>query len=79
MDPRSWSKTTELTYEAADYYLPQKRASFFAFFYKIRANAQQVFPVQTGLYRYDEWMLQDIYDNNLNVSWRNLTEVNLVC
>ena len=35
-------------------YLPQKRASFFAFFYKTRANTQQVLPVQTGLYLYDE-------------------------
>ena len=43
-----------LTYEAADYYLPQKRAPFFAFFYKTRANTQQMLPVQTGLYRYDE-------------------------
>ena len=38
------------TYEAAAYYLPQKRAPFFAFFYKTRANTQQVLPVQTGLY-----------------------------
>ena len=42
------------TYEAAGYYLPQKRAPFFAFFYKTRANTQQVLSVQTGLYRYDE-------------------------
>ena len=42
------------TYEAAAYYLSQKRAPFFAFFYKTRANTQQVLPVQTGLYRYDE-------------------------
>ena len=41
-------------YEAADYYFPQKRAPFVAFFYKTRANTQQVLPVQTGLYRYDE-------------------------
>ena len=41
-------------YEAAAYYLPQKRASFFAFFYKTRAHTQQVLPVQTGLYRYEE-------------------------
>ena len=34
------------TYEAAAYYLPQKRAPFFAFFYKTRANTQQVLPVQ---------------------------------
>ena len=46
----------ELTYEAAAYYLPQKRAPFFALFYKTRAtgNTQQVLPVQTDLYRYDE-------------------------
>ena len=36
------------------YHLPQKRAPFFAFFHKTRANTQQVLPVQTGLYRYDE-------------------------
>ena len=40
--------------EAVAYYLPQKRAPFFAFFYRTLANAQQVLPVQTGLYRYDE-------------------------
>ena len=32
----------------------QKRAAFFAFFYKTRATTQQVLPVQIGLYRYDE-------------------------
>ena len=31
-----------------------KRAFFFALFHKTRANTQQVLPVQTGLYRYDE-------------------------
>ena len=46
----------------------KKRAPFFAFFYKTRANTQQVFPVQTGLYRYDEWMKQDINDKNFNGS-----------
>ena len=40
--------------ETAAYYLSQKRAPFFAFFYKTRANMQQVLPVQTGLYRSDE-------------------------
>ena len=29
---------------------------------------QQVLAVQTGLYRYDEWMSQDINDENLNGS-----------
>ena len=53
--------------KATAYYLPQKTAPFFAF-YKTRANAQQVLPVQTGLYRYDEWMLQDINNENLNRS-----------
>ena len=48
--------------------LPQKRAPIFAFFYKTRANTQQVLPVQTGLYQYDEWMSQDINDKNLNGS-----------
>ena len=42
------------TYEAAAYYLPQKRALFFAFFDKTRANTQQVLSVQTGLFWYDE-------------------------
>ena len=42
------------TYEAAGYYLPQKNAPFFALFYKTRASTQQVLPVQTSLYRYDE-------------------------
>ena len=42
------------TYEAAGYYLLQKRAPFFAFFYKTRANTQQVLPERTGLYRSDE-------------------------
>ena len=27
---------------------------------------QQVLPVQPGLYRYDEWMVQDINDKNLS-------------
>ena len=36
------------------YYLSQKRAPFFALFYKTRAYTHQVLPVQTGLYRNDE-------------------------
>ena len=48
--------------------MPQKSIHFFSFFYKTRANTQQVLPVQTGLYRYDEWMVQDINDKNLNGS-----------
>ena len=49
--------------------MPQKRAVFFAFFYKTSANTQQVLvPVQTGLYRYDEWMVQDINNKNPNGS-----------
>ena len=41
--------------------LPQKRALFFALLaYKTRANMQQVLPVETDLYRYDECMVQDI-------------------
>ena len=56
------------TFEAAAYYLPQKRAPFFALFYKTRANTQQVLPVQTGLYRYDERMVQDINNKNVNGS-----------
>ena len=54
------------TYEAVAYYLPRKQSSFLCFFfYKTRANTQQVLPVQTGLNRYDEWMVQDINDENL--------------
>ena len=48
------------------------------FFYKTQANTQQVLPMQTGLYQYDKWMVQDINDKNLNGSQQNLTEVNLV-
>ena len=44
------------------------KKSSFAFFYKTRANTQQVLPVQTGLYRRDEWMVQDINDKNVNGS-----------
>ena len=39
-----------------------QKKSFFAFFYKTRANTQQVLPVQTGLYWYDKWMVQIIND-----------------
>ena len=35
---------------------------------KTRANTHQVLPVQTGLYRYDELMMQNINDKNLNES-----------
>ena len=58
--------------------MPQKRAPFFALFYKTRAYTQQMLPVHTGLYQYDEWMVQDINDKNVNGSEQNLTEVNLV-
>ena len=44
------------------------KKSSFAFFYKTRANTQQVLPVQTAMYRYDEWMVQNINDKNLNGS-----------
>ena len=43
---------------AAAYHLPQKKSFLRFFFYKTRANMQQVLPVQIGLYRYDEWMVQ---------------------
>ena len=39
---------------------------------------QQVLPVHTGLYLHDEWMMQDNNEKNLNGSYQNLTEVNLV-
>ena len=48
--------------------ISQKKSSFLHFFYKTRAYTQQVLPVQTGLYRYDEWMVQEISDENVNVS-----------
>ena len=46
----------------------KKSAPFFSFFYKTRANTQQALPVQTGLYRSNEWMVHDINDKNLNGS-----------
>ena len=46
----------------------KKEPPFFAFFYKARANTQQVLPVSTGLYHYDKWMVQDINDKNFNGS-----------
>ena len=61
-------RTAILAYEAAAYYLQQKRAPFFAFFHKTRANTQQVLPLQTGLYRYDKWMMEDINNKNFNGS-----------
>ena len=51
--PPSPPPKSATAYEAAAYYLPQKRASF-AFFYKTRADTQQVLPAQTGLYRPNE-------------------------
>ena len=56
----------------------KKRALFFAFLYKTRANTQQVLPVQTGLSQYDDRMVQYINDKSLNGSYQNLTEVTLV-
>ena len=38
------------------------------FLYKTRADAQEVLPVLTGLYRYDEWMVQETNDENLHRS-----------
>ena len=45
-----------------------KKELLSSLFYKTRASTQQVLPLQTGLYRYDEWMVQDINDKNLNGS-----------
>ena len=45
-----------------------KKISYLRFFPKTRANTQQALPVKTGLYRYDEWMVQDITDKNFNGS-----------
>ena len=57
------------TYNSATAYcLLQKRVPFFTyFFYETRANTQQVLPVQTGLYRCGECMVQEINNENLNV------------
>ena len=42
-----------------------KKAFLFRFFfYKTRANTQQVLAMQTGLYRYVKWMVQKINDVN---------------
>ena len=41
---------------------PQKRSFLLFFFYKTHANTQQVLPVKTGLYRYDEQLVQKIND-----------------
>ena len=57
----------------------KKRAPFFAFLYKTRANMQQDLPAQTGLYRYDEWMVQEINNRTLMEVNITLMEVNLVC
>ena len=51
------------------YYLPQKRAPFFD---NTRANTQQVLPMQIGLYRYDEWMAQEINDEKLMLTQFNV-------
>ena len=46
-----------------------KKTSFrFFFFHKTRAKTQQVLPEHTALYRYDEWMEQEINDENLEVN-----------
>ena len=58
----------QYTYEAPGYYLPQKNSFFLCFFCRTRANMQQVLQVQAGLYWYDEWMVQEINDENLNIS-----------
>ena len=42
--------------------------SSFLHCYKTHAITQQVLPMQTGLCRYDEWMVLDINDKNLNGS-----------
>ena len=34
---------------------------------------QQVLPVQTGLYRYDKWMVQEINDENLVLTQLNVS------
>ena len=59
-----WRSCDRKIYEAGAYYLPQKRAPFFVFFYKTRADTQQVLPVQTGLYRYDELTIKTLTEVN---------------
>ena len=47
---------------------------FFALFlHKIRAETEQLLPVQTGLSRYDEWMVQEINDENLMLTKLNVS------
>ena len=48
--------------------LCHKKSFFLRFFYETRANTQQMLPVQTGLYWYDEWIVWKINDENLNGS-----------
>ena len=43
------------------------------FFYKTRANTEQVLPVQTGLYLYDDWRVQKINDENLMLTKLNVS------
>ena len=43
------------------------------FFYKIALITQQVLPAQTGLYRYNEWMVQEINDENLMLTQLNVS------
>ena len=45
-----------------------KKELFLRSFYRTRAYTQQVLPVQTGLYQYDEWMVQNINEKNVNGS-----------
>ena len=40
---------------------------------KLTLIAQQVLPVQTGLYRYDERMVQEINDENLMLTQLNVS------
>ena len=61
------------TYDCSLLFAP-KKSSFFRFFYKTCANTQQVLPVQTGLYRYYEQIVQEFTDENFN----DIIEVNLV-
>ena len=49
-----WKLRTEFDLMRLQLIICHKRALFFAFFYKTRANTQQVLPVQTGLYHYDD-------------------------
>ena len=49
-----WKLQTEFDLMRLQLIICHKKELLFSLFYKTRASTQQVLPVQTGLYRYDE-------------------------